>query len=44
LKGLKELMEEKMFKKYIIVSRDRNEGIKCHYYENLFHKFWNKEL
>ncbi|MDA3940221.1 MAG: AAA family ATPase [Spirochaetia bacterium] len=48
LKGLKAIMEENKFKKYIVISRDHNEriieGIECHYYENIFHKFWNKEL
>ena len=48
LKGLKAIKEENFFKKYIIVSCDRNEriidDIECHYFENIFHKFWNKEL
>lgn len=48
LKGLKAIREENVFKKIILVSRDKNEriidGIECHYYENLLTKFWSKEL
>ncbi|MBT4790359.1 MAG: ATP-binding protein [Halobacteriovoraceae bacterium] len=48
LKGLKAIREENIFKKLILVSRDKNErtvdGIDCYYFENLLHKFWSKEL
>ena len=44
LKGLKALKEEKVFKKYILLSRDTNEreidGIECRYFENFLKEQW----